>query len=330
MNKVKHSVEILKKLQHKSGLFIAAPATETGYGRAAWIRDNVYEALGLEKTKQYARVKKAFYAILDILLKHETKIDWAIKEKPTHKYQYIHPRYCPKTFNEFWEDWGNKQNDQIGAFLFKFADLVGKSILEFRDDNDRRIVQKLVFYLESIEYWKDPDNGIWENEEELHASSIGACLAGLERIKKYVHVPQYLIENGREALNQLLPRESISRETDLALLTLIYPYNIVSSEQKFQILKDIEEKLVREQGVIRYFDDGYYGSSGKEAEWCFGFPWLAKIYKDLGNKEKYQFYLDKTHEIMVQGKIPELYSEGKPNENTPLGWAQAMYLVAVA
>jgi GH15 family glucan-1,4-alpha-glucosidase len=319
----------LRLLQHESGLFVASNKSDNGYNHAAWIRDNVYEALGLEQVKDYKAVLRAYHALLDLLLKHESKIDCAIKNKPTEKYQYIHARYNPETFEEFWDEWGNKQNDAIGAFLFKIADLMDKGLNVIRNENDLHIIQKLVNYLASIEYWHDSDNGMWENEEMIHASSIGACLAGLKRISNYVEVPHYLIENGQKALDELLPRESHSREVDLALLSLIYPYNIVSTKQRDSILKNVEEKLVRKHGIIRYFGDWYF-NNGSEAEWCFGFPWLAKIYKEMGNTERCKYFIKKTHSVMDwKGNIPELYFDGKPNNNTPLGWAHAIYLCAI-
>ncbi|NQV08556.1 glycoside hydrolase family 15 [Candidatus Woesearchaeota archaeon] len=321
----------LKTLQHESGLFSASKSTETGYNKA-WIRDNIYEALGLEHTKDFEAVKRAYSAMFDILLKHEYKIDHAIKEKPQHKYQYIHARYCPQTLNEFHDDWGNKQNDAVGAFLFKAADLLNKGIMVIRNKNDLRMLQKLVHYLGSVEYWNDKDNGMWEETEEVHASSIGACVAGLKEICRYVDVPDELIKKGQNALNGLLPRESETKKTDLALLSLIYPYNIASDEQRDQILHNIEAELVREKGVIRYEGDKYYNQHG-EAEWTFGFPWLAKIYKDLGNMKKFNYYLKKSHQsINWKGELPELYfaNTNKHNTNSPLGWSQAMYLAAVS
>ncbi|MFQ5475332.1 MAG: hypothetical protein ACE5DM_05865, partial [Candidatus Nanoarchaeia archaeon] len=65
---------------------------------------------------------------------------------------------------------------------------------------------------------------------------------------------------------------------------------------------------------------------------CFGFPWLAIIHKQLGNQDKYEKYLMKTLSVMTQsGEIPELYYGGTEewNENTPLGWGQALFLQAV-
>jgi len=86
----------------------------------------------------------------------------------------------------------------------------------------------------------------------------------------------------------LHPRESETKEVDMALLSLIYPYNIVNKKQREKILKNIETKLLKEKGVIRYIGDKYYYRKG-EAQWTNGLAWLAIIYKQLKNPSKYAF-----------------------------------------
>ncbi|MFH0979159.1 MAG: glycoside hydrolase family 15 protein [Candidatus Woesearchaeota archaeon] len=325
-----NSVKVIESLQYPTGLFSASRKDcTTGYN-VAWIRDNVYTAMGME-TFSIKKAVKTFQALLDIFRRHEYKIDWAIKDKPRFAYQYIHARYHPITFDEFYDEWGNKQNDAIGAFLFKVGELEQRGIAVIRDEHDKLVLKKLVDYLQSIEYWHDPDHGMWEEGPELHASSIGACVAGLEKIKFIVAVPQELIDKGREAMNQLLPRESPTKSVDLAQLSLIFPYNVVTKEQAEQILKNVEEQLVRNKGVIRYHGDLYYNAKG-EAEWTFGFPWLASIYKKLNMPNKYAFYMRKTTEAMnAKGELPELYygNSNLYNDNCPLGWAHAMHLLAM-
>ncbi|MBU0979176.1 MAG: glycoside hydrolase family 15 [Nanoarchaeota archaeon] len=320
----------LKKLRYSSGLFAAASRqVRTGYNKA-WLRDNVYEALGLENAKDITSLKKTYAALFDILLKHEKHIEEAIKHKPHQENGYIHARYCPFTLEKFDEPWGNKQNDAIGAFLFKVADLEKKGISVIRDHKDMRILRKLVHYLKTIEYWHDKDNGMWEENMEVHASSVGACVAGLKAIKDIIRVPESLIYKGQKALDKLLPRESETKHVDLALLSLIYPYDVLTEKQRDMILDNVETFLVRDRGVIRYIGDQYY-SNGKEAEWTFGFPWLARIYKDL-DKKRYRHYLMKSLQVMNwKGEMPELYfgESHRHNCNTPLGWAQALVMEAV-
>ena len=222
-------------------------------------------------------------------VKHKNKISWAVKNKPYNTYQYIHARYNPETFEEFWEEWGNKQNDAVGAILFKIGDLEQRGIKIIETEEEKEILQILVDYLKSIEYWHDPDNGVWEEYEEVHASSVGACVAGLKSISKtgFVQMPMHLVEKGEESLKKLLPRESKSKFTDLALLSLIYPFNIVSEKEARDIVRHLEYHLERDRGVIRYKNDRYYNKNedetSKEAEWCFGFPWLAIIYGQFRN-----------------------------------------------
>ena len=68
---ITQSTRILESLQHPSGLFSASnKEVETGYNRA-WIRDCIYEALGLEASGNTKAVVKALHALFDVFLKHE-------------------------------------------------------------------------------------------------------------------------------------------------------------------------------------------------------------------------------------------------------------------
>lgn len=316
-------------MMHPNGLFAAANSPTTGYHRI-WIRDNIYTLLGFESEGRYDVSLSAVHALINILKRHENKIDWMIKQPhPKEKWRYIHPRYDPNG-NEVLQDWGNKQNDAIGALLWKIGDLDRKGKMTWRA-GDKEIVQKLVHYLEAIEYWHDEDNGMWEENEEVHSSSIGACLAGLLAVQHIVNVPLHLIANGEHALRTLLPRESLTKETDLTLLSLIWPYNVVTAAEREQILFNIETKLLRNKGVIRYVGDKYYNNGMGEPSWTMGLPWLSIIYRILGDKQKHYFYLNKTREAANEkDELPELYyaETSVHNENTPLLWAMSLWKVA--
>jgi len=337
--KIQEHLNILRPLQASSGLFSAAArGVTTGYDKA-WLRDNFYTTLCFEEAGETETIKKVWRAILDLFLKHEDKINWAIEHKPHEAWQYIHARYCPETLEEFWDEWGNKQNDAVGAILYKLADLEEKGIHVIETEDDKRIVQRLVDYLNRIEYWNDPDNGVWEEWEELHASSVGACVAAVRKLSKlqYISIPEKMIENGEEMLRRLLPRESLDKFSDLALLSLSYPYAVIDRETEDVILKNIEYHLVKDRGVLRYKTDKYYNKNdidgwSEEAEWTMGFPWLSIIYSRRGEIEKAKEYLKKTETVFAEGnKIPELYfsNSPKPNENIPLAWAESLYVVAL-
>jgi len=103
-----------------------------------------------------------------------------------------------------------------------------------------------------------------------------------------------------------------------------------------KILNNLEYHLEKKMGIIRYKTDRYYNKNkdgwSEEAEWTFGFPWLALIYTDRGEKTKAAYYLGKAlATVNADGQIPELYYSNtlQGNENTPLGWSESMYVVAL-
>lgn len=332
-------IDILRGLRASSGLFLAAAqmGVSTGYDKA-WLRDNFYATLAFEKAELWDEVRLTWRAVLDLFLKHKDKINWAVQNRPHESFQYIHARYHPETFEEFWEEWGNKQNDAVGAVLYKFALLEEKGHSVIETDEDRAMIQILVDYLRSLEYWHDPDNGVWEEYEEIHLSSIVAVVAGLQKVKDtaLAEVSDELIQKGREALRESLPRESVTKFTDLALLSAIYPYEVLTAEEENEILKNIEYHLVKKSGVIRYKNDHYYNKNvdgfSEEAEWTMGFPWLSIIYTRRHDQERSAYYLEKAREVITApGFLPELYysNSDRSNENDPLGWAESLYVVAL-
>lgn len=330
--------QLLLSMQYESGLFsAAAKRVSTGYDKA-WIRDNFYVGLALHELGKTEELKKMYQSFTSILVKHEWKIDYAITNKPEYSFQYIHPRYNPESFDEFWESWGNKQNDSIGSLLFLFGLLKKSGMDVIATEDDARIVKKLISYLEAIRYWEDPDSGVWEEHEEIHASSLGACIGGLRMVREAgFFVPDELITKGEDTLHhELLTRESHDKFCDLALLTLIYPYNVVSSEEARAILWNLEYHLVKKRGVIRYKGDRYYNKNwdgtSEEAEWTFGFSFLALAWQQLGEMDRAWYYLNQAKStINEKGEIPELYysNDEKYNENSPLAWSEAMFLIAL-
>ncbi len=331
-------LHILKRLQTSTGLFLASSIdVATGYDKA-WLRDNFYTSLAFEEAGDWGTVRRLWRSILDIFIGHEDKINWAIKHRPHESWQYIHARYNPETFEEYWEEWGNKQNDAVGAILFKLGELARLRNKINLSEKDKQIMQKLVDYLYSLQYWEDPDSGIWEEGEEIHASSVGAVLAGLYQVKDldFITVPEDMIQNGKESLDKLLPRESESKFSDLSLLSLIYPFNVVQRDQAQQIVSNVEYYFVRKRGIIRYKNDRYYNKNSdgysEEAEWTMGFSWLSIIYALWGDEPRAKIYLEKAKKsITKNGKIPELYFANidKPNDNIPLAWAESFFIIAL-
>ncbi|QQG47373.1 MAG: glycoside hydrolase family 15 [Candidatus Woesebacteria bacterium] len=335
---IQKHLKILRDLQYKTGLFAASKkGVSTGYDKS-WLRDNFYETLAFEVIGDFETVEKTYRAILKIFLRYEEKIDWAINHKPQASYQYIHARFHPENFNEFWEEWGNKQNDAIGCILFRIGDLeMNQKRSIIKTDEQIRIVNKLVKYLEAIEYWHDRDSGMWEEDEEIHSSSVGACVSGLKSIRRHpkIEVSLDLIKKGEKALHVLLPRESERKFVDLSLLSLIWPYDVVNESERSVILENVEYHLLRARGVIRYKGDRYYNKNvdgvSEEAEWTFGLAWLCIIYEKLGDVKKAEELLNNLIKDDTKEGLPELYfsNSSKFNENTPLGWSESLFIVSL-
>lgn len=335
------SYRVLDRLRLPGGVYLASVSDDYQY---IWIRDCVYISLPyLDKSNEL--FEKTYWRLLDLFREYEWKLDILCRQKPVCEWEYIHARYSRELKEIHDQGWGHVQHDMIGAFLFGLAAGIRRGKKMLRDERDRGIVQKLVHYLGSVEYWSDPDNGMWEETRELHASSLGACIAGLRSVSGIVEVPEAYVERGMEALLGLLPRESASKPQDLAMLSLIYPYRLCTSFIGEMIVKDVERHLLRERGVIRYRGDSYYSTLekehgrshppqfyyGTEAEWTFGLPWLALCHVVLGNPEKARWYVKRTEDVMLApGELPELYYSASdvPNPNTPLGWSSAMYILA--
>ena len=281
--------------------------------------------------------------------------------------EVIHARVHPITLEEITREWGHHQLDIFGLFLYKTGDLMKKGYNPLISDQLEALLllRDIVLYLTTVRWHSDPDFGVWEEGPEVHSSSLGSVLAGLTMwhddgyyhtkysnqvdIYRFLAIPQEFIEIGRISLDKLLPKESGSRPYDMGQLSLIWPYNIVSESQIKQILLNIEKNLVRENGVIRYPGDRYFNVNqdnplGNEAQWPLGFAWLSIVYSKLAQRslksggifgkhqeqiEKAEIYLERLESVMTEdGRVPELYSDGKLNWNVPLAWAQSFYIVA--
>lgn len=343
------SLLIMDKLRLPNDMYLASTGEQYKF---IWLRDSFY-IVHAYLHKSCDRYMKTYHAILDMFKRYEEKLDYHIEHKPTEKWQYIHARYHADTFTEVDVEWSHAQNDCIGEILFGIGEGIkaGKKII--RDDHDHRIVQKLVHYLNTLEYHVDENSGFWEESEEVRASSIAACVAGLISVSDIVYVPSHMIANGYQALYELFPKETPTRKTDLALLSIIYPYNLLPKPMAQKIIHDVETELLSENllGCIRYKNDSYYSTlekefgrhqseefySGSEPSWTMALPWLSLCHQTVGNFEKAKEYIEYSKKAMLaDDSLPELYYAGdykdekgnRYNENSPLGWSNSLFVQA--
>ncbi|MFP4424701.1 MAG: glycoside hydrolase family 15 protein [Candidatus Woesearchaeota archaeon] len=353
--RLERSFEKLESLRRINGGYLASPnpgkPDGTGRYNVFWLRDIMYATYANEYLGNFNHMIKSFELVMTIMLKYRHKL--LITKIP--KEHALHARFHPNTLEELSREWGHHQLDVIGLFLYKTGDLIKKGHQVIKTMEQRELIRDLIQYVFTFRWETYPDYGMWEEGPEIHSSSLAAILAGLTmwhdegyynykykelvNLSKIVPVSDRYFETGEKALKELLPRESGTRDTDMAQLSLIWPYNIIEISMQDKILSDIENQLLREKGVIRYKDDWYFNSQGKEAEWPLGIAWLSIVHNKLASRKhnqesidhlrKSKSYLERLDNLMVDGCIPELYTEGKPNDNCPLAWAHSFHIIAL-
>ena len=253
----------------------------TGY-QNVWVRDNIMVAnslrlLGLTKpaiacmqglTRFFQKQVPRFREIIDDPVR-------VLKEDANRR---PHIRFTAENLSELPEKWPHAQNDALGQALWFRLVLANSGVLAMTPE-DWNIYSLFPGYFEAIEYWEDRDSGAWEEGRKTNNSSVGAVVAGLEELLKYLTaadgkssagVPslsdgtigkvEKLILVGRERLSKTLPFEAPpERMVDSALLFLIHPLGTVR-ERAMQdaIMNLVQARLKGEYGIKRYANDSYF------------------------------------------------------------------------
>lgn len=342
---------INNSLRLENGLYVASSGQH--YVNFCWWRDIFYQSLPTFKKSPELYIQ-TYQTFLDYLIKYENKMDYLIKNPSDYNnHTSLHPRVYPN-LSEITANWGNKQGDAIFLMLFGLGVGLSKKMKILRNTKDKEVVQKCIKMYETMEYWTLSGNDAWEEHDDVHSHAIGAGLAALRKLKKNgFNVDETKLSIARKTLDDLLPKETVYRDCDLAQLQLIYPLNIVSRDQGEEILDNIEHNLLRKNGVARYVGDTYYNLAsehsfnthnslyypniknqlkGNELEWTFGLAYLSIIYKKMGfeltSKKHLDTILRHADEDLM---IPEGYysKTNIKNENTPLGWSVALTIIAI-
>ncbi len=391
---------ILSRQNPITGLLPASTAVnDHGDYTDAWVRDNVYSilavwglALAYRKTDLVAgrgyeleqSVVKLMRGLLFSMMRQAGKVE-AFKQSQLPM-DALHAKYSTKTGDTVVPDdgWGHLQIDATSIFLVMLAQMTlsGLSIVFTQDEVD--FVQNLVYYIGRA--YRTPDYGIWERGNkinhggvELNASSVGMAKAALEAMSglnlfgmaggasSVIHVLPDEIARCRMTLRSLLPRESMSKEVDAALLSVIgFPaFAIEDPEQVERTRQKIVDRLQGNYGCIRFLRDGHQtvvedtsrlhyeptelrAFENIECEWPLFFTYLALDGIFRGDQKQADLYLEKLAAVSVERDglmlLPEVYfvPEGaieaekaapksqvrEPNENVPLVWAQSLYYLA--
>lgn len=392
---------ILERQDPISGLLPASTAVTThGDYTDAWVRDNVYSilavwSLGLAYRKLdddddgrsyelLQSVVKLMRGLLVAMMKQAEKVECF---KHTQQVSdSLHAKYDTHTGDAVVGDheWGHLQLDATSLFLLTLAQMIASGLRIVFTLDEVNFIQNLVHYIGRA--YRTPDYGIWERGNkinhgiaELNASSIGMSKAALEALDGFnlfgddggqssiIHVVPDEIARARITLEFLLPRESNSKETDAALLSVIgFPaFAIENLELVNRTRETIISKLGGEYGCKRFLLDGhqtvledsdrlhYEPSEMKafeeiESEWPLFFTYLVLdgIFRNDQNQvDNFSSKLEKLFvEVDDQQLLPELYylpeqgvalekeqphsQQRLANENVPLVWAQSLHITS--
>jgi phosphorylase kinase alpha/beta subunit len=361
---------ILSRQNPITGLFPASTAiTAHGDYTDAWVRDNVYTILAVwGLALAYRKVDappgrlfeleqsviKLMRGLLFCMLRQADKVE---RFKQTQSpLDALHAKYSTHTGDVVVGDdeWGHLQLDATSLFVLILAQMTASGFAVIYTLDEVNFVQNLVYYIGRT--YRTPDYGLWERGDkinhgsvELNASSIGMAKAALEAINgldlfgargsqaSVIHVLPDEIARARLTLASLLPRESSSKETDAALLSIIgFPAFAVSDPLLVARTRTkIVEKLEGKYGCKRFLRDGHQTVledttrlhyepeellkfEGIECEWPLFFTYLyldALFSGDTVNIEKYRNLLANisitsgTTELKLDGAklLPELY-----------------------
>ncbi len=391
---------ILSRQDPVTGLLPASTAiTAHGDYTDAWVRDNVYSILPVWALALAYRRHDPKNARRRLLAGSATKLMRgllsAMMRQSDHleRFKYsgdpidaLHAKYGTNTGLPVVGDdeWGHLQIDATSLFLLTLAQMHASGTPVVQTIDEVNFVQNLVHYISRA--YVTPDYGIWERgnkinhgDVEINASSVGMAKAALEALDGFdllgaegsfegvIHVVYSDIARARATLEALLPRESLSKETDAALLSVIgYPAYAVEDEDLRQKTRTkILKKLAGRYGCKRFLLDGHQCSNEDanrlhyepselrqfehiECEWPLFFTYLlldARMRRDDKEARKWE---EKLSSLFVEKEglslLPELYivplesieaeradpgSQTRvPNENLPLVWAQSLYMLS--
>ncbi|XP_035825759.1 phosphorylase b kinase regulatory subunit alpha, liver isoform isoform X5 [Aplysia californica] len=398
-------LDYYQRLVNRSILRYQSPATGLISGNEknhSWVRDNIYcimavwgLALAYRKTvdldedraKAYELEKAVVQAMRGLLRSMQMQSEKVEQFKRTQSPRdALHAKYSSTTGKTVVGDyeWGHLQIDATSLYILALAQMTASGVVIVFTLDEVAFVQNLVFYIEAA--YRTPDYGIWERGDktnhglpELNASSIGMAKAALEAINELdlfgsrggpasvIHVLPDEAQQCQAILQSMLPRESISKETDAALLTVIsFPAFAVDDPELIALTHTtIKDKLEGPYGFARFLRDGYKTAKEDprrlhyepwelmvfeniECQWPLFFAYLILDGLFTNNKEQVDTYRKKLDEVMLKNDegipiLPELYAVpkelvdkeyAKPNSQKrvamgkiPHMWGQSMYIL---
>ena len=391
---------ILSRQDPITGLLPASTAVNAhGDYTDAWVRDNVYSIMSVwglalayrkynpEHFRSYLLSQSVVKLMRGLLIAMMRQSDRVEKFKKTlNQSDALHAKYGTSTGLTVVGDheWGHLQLDATSLFLLMITQIIASGIQLIYTIDEVNFIQNLIHYISRS--YCTPDYGIWERGNkinsggtEINSSSVGMAKAALEAMNGFnlfgnvvtqeaiIHVVPSDIARSRITLEDLLPRESNSKETDSALLSIIgYPAYAVEDEDLVELTRSkIIKKLCGRYGCKRFLLDGHQSSIEDhsrlhyepselrtfehiESQWPLFFTYLLLDAHMREDEETIRHWRKKLEPLFIEHEgvtlLPELYivpkelinaekanpssQERIANENIPLVWAQSLFMLS--
>lgn len=388
---------ILSRQNPHTGLFPASTdVNDHGDYTDAWVRDNVYSIMAIwglwlgyqksnhrpDRTHQlHDSVLRLMRGLLSSMMGQSNKVEaFKYSQNPLDA---LHAKYDTETGKVVVGDdqWGHLQLDATSIYLLMMAQMTRSGLAIVQTTDEVNFVQNLVWYISRG--YRTPDYGIWERGNkinngnvEINASSVGMVKSALQAMtglnllinseghEGVIHVLPDEIARCRTTLENLLPRESLSKEVDAACLSVIgFPAFAIEKQSLVDKTRErILEKLAGKYGCKRFLWDGHQTALEDhnrlhyemwelknfehiESEWPLFYTFLFLEALFFNDQEKIEFYRKKLDDLRVEKDgmllLPELYfvrpedvaaEKAQPgsqnreaNSNVPLVWTQSLY-----
>ena len=346
----RHSIEVLKRGQARTGAFIASPAFPV-YG-FAWLRDGAFCAAALDVIGERAGARAFHQWVIRSIEAHRPMIESAIErlaEGETLPSEAMPPaRYTLEGTLERQDDepWPNFQIDGYGMWLWALEEHLSAE----PDALSRPTVDLIARYLEAS--WRLKCFNCWEEfDGGEHASTLGAAVAGLNAAARLLDVGDYAAAAAcaRERLLESFLADSRFKRgvdddrLDGSLLWLAVPFGVLEpTDRRMAATVEAIRRDLRgpNGGVYRYRGDTYYGGG----EWLLltsSLAWHDAVSGNPGGYDEAQTWVraqarpncDLPEQVSEHAQEPEMVKPWLRRWGpvaTPLLWSHAMFLLAEA
>lgn len=256
----------------------------------AYVRDSVYCAaalwsLGLayrrindDKGRQFELehcTVKCMRGVLTCYMRQSSKLE-KFKSSQSRE-NALHCKFNAWTGDAITDYYPHLQQDVVALFILYLVQMVSSGLQIVYSTDEVAFIQNLIYYLERS--YRVPDYGMWgrgskynNDNREVHASAIGAAKAALESANGFnlfgkrhgapwsvLWVDMDAHGRNRSVVNTLLPKESVSKNTDAALMpSICYPFFSIDDDDLCEeTLMKLKSQLEGKYGYRRFLGDGY-------------------------------------------------------------------------